>query len=125
MRGDQLARQRRTIRAIQASPNGLTVTEIAQREETGIRTIYGDLDALQAAGFSLYSERADRTNRWAFMDAFKFKIPPPFTLSDYISIYSYKDLVRKALFEPLTQHSLIRRAFDLTRESRLLDLGYL
>ena len=51
MRGDQLARQWRIIRAIEASPNGLTVTEIAQREETGIRTIYRDLEALQAAGF--------------------------------------------------------------------------
>jgi DNA-binding IclR family transcriptional regulator len=48
MRGDQLARQWRIIRAIEASFNGLTVAEIAQREETGIRTIYRDLDALQA-----------------------------------------------------------------------------
>ena len=125
MRGDQLSRQWRSIRAIEARPNRLTVTEIAQREETGIRTIYRDLEALQAARFLLYSERADRTNRWAFMDPFKFKIPPPFTLSDFISIYSYKDLVHKALFEPLTQHSLIRSAFDLTRESRLFDLRHL
>ena len=52
MRGDQLGRQWRTIRAIEASPNGLTVTEIAQREETGSRAIYRDLEAPQAAGFS-------------------------------------------------------------------------
>jgi len=35
MRGDQLARQWRLIRAIEASPNGLTVAEIVKREETG------------------------------------------------------------------------------------------
>jgi hypothetical protein len=52
MRGDQLARQWRIIRAIEASPNGLTETEIAQREETEFRTINRDLKALQAAGFS-------------------------------------------------------------------------
>ena len=34
MRGDQLARQRRMIRAIEASPNGLPVGEIAKREVT-------------------------------------------------------------------------------------------
>ena len=51
MRGDQLARQWRSIRAIEASPNGLTVTEIAQRDETGIRMICGTLGTLQAAGF--------------------------------------------------------------------------
>ena len=47
MRGDQSARQWRVTRAIEASPNGLTVAEIANREETGIRTIYRDLEALQ------------------------------------------------------------------------------
>jgi hypothetical protein len=51
MRGDQLARQWRGIRPIEASPNGLTVAEIAKREETGIRAVYRDLEA-QAAGFS-------------------------------------------------------------------------
>ncbi len=76
MRGDQLARQWRVIRAIEASPGGLTVAEIAKREETGIRTIYRDLEALQAAGFPLYTERVERATRWAFIDTFKFKIPP-------------------------------------------------
>jgi len=91
MRGDQLARQWRIIRAIEDSPNGLTVTEIAQREETGIRTIYCDLEALQAAGSPLYTERA---NCWAFIDTFKFKIPTPFTLTKLMSLYFYKDLIR-------------------------------
>ena len=79
MRVDQLARQWRVIRAIEASPNGLTVTEIAQRKKTGIRTIYRDLEALQAAGFPLYTERVNRANHWPFIGTFKFKIPPPFT----------------------------------------------
>jgi len=50
MQGDQLGRERGIFRAIEASPNGLTVTEIAQREETGIRTIYRDLEAFQPKG---------------------------------------------------------------------------
>ena len=42
MRGDQLTQQWHIIRAIEASlPNGLNVTEIAGREEIGIRAIYG------------------------------------------------------------------------------------
>ncbi len=94
MRGDQLARQWRIIREIEASPNGLTVSEIASREETGIRTIYRDLEALQDAGFPLYTERVERSNRWAFVDTFKFKIPAPFTLTELMSLYVYKDLVR-------------------------------
>jgi len=62
MRGDQLARQWGIIGAIEASPNGLTVTEIEQREETGIRTIYCDLEALQAAEFPLYTEKVEKAN---------------------------------------------------------------
>jgi predicted DNA-binding transcriptional regulator YafY len=91
MRGDQLSRQWRIIRAIEASSNGLTVTEIAQREETGIRTIYRDLEALQAEGFPLYTERVERSNRWAFIDTFKFKMPPPFTLTELMALYFHKE----------------------------------
>jgi hypothetical protein len=76
MRGDQLARQWRIIRAKEADPNGLTVTAIAQREETGMRTINRPLEAPQASGYPLYTERVDRANRSAFVDIFKFKIPP-------------------------------------------------
>ena len=78
MRGDQLARDWGIFRAIEASPNGLTVTEITGREETGIRTIYRDLEALQTAGFPLYTGKVERATRWAFIDTFKLKIPPPF-----------------------------------------------
>ena len=55
MRGDQLARQWRVIRAIEASPDGLTVSEIAKREEIGIRTFYQDLEALRSAWIPLPS----------------------------------------------------------------------
>ncbi len=94
MRGDQLARQWRIIRAIEASPNGLTITEIAQREETGIRTINRDLEALQTAGFPLYTEKIEWANRWPFIDPFKFKILPLFTLTGLRSLYFHKELIR-------------------------------
>jgi hypothetical protein len=41
-----------------------------------LRTIYRDLEALHAAGFPLYNEKVERSIRWAFIDTFKFKIPP-------------------------------------------------
>jgi hypothetical protein len=74
MRGDQLARQWRIIRANEASPNWLTVKETAKREEAGIRTIYHDLEALQAAGFPLYTVKVQGASRLAFIDTFKLKI---------------------------------------------------
>jgi hypothetical protein len=125
MRGDQVARQWHIIRAIKASPNRLTVTEIAQREETGMRTIYHGLGALQAAGFPLYTERTEKDNHWAFVDTFKFEIPPPFTLTEQMSLYFYRDLVCKVLDQCLSQFQVSHRAVDLIRNPELFDVGLL
>jgi hypothetical protein len=76
MRGDQLGRRWRIIRAIKASPNGLTVAEIATWEETGIRTINRTVEVPQVSGVSLHARGIQRANRWAFIDTFKFRIPP-------------------------------------------------
>lgn len=84
MWGDQLVGQWYIIRANDGSPNGLTVIEIAEREETGICTIYRELEALQAARFPLYTERAEKAKRWDFTDTFKFRIPFLFTFCSVI-----------------------------------------
>jgi hypothetical protein len=70
MRGDQLARQWRVIRAIEASPNGLTVSEIANREETGIRTIYRDVEAYRAHAKAQSAPRKTFRVLLAFLDIF-------------------------------------------------------
>jgi predicted DNA-binding transcriptional regulator YafY len=120
MRGDQLARQWRVIRAIEASANGLTVAEIAEREETGLRTIYRDLEAIQTAGFPLYTERVDKANRGAFVDTYKFKIPAPFTLTELMSLYFYRELECKALDQALPWYQVGRSALKLQRGSRAI-----
>ena len=68
MRGDQLAFQFRIIRKIEAGPNGLNAAEIAEREETGIPTIYRDLEAL----YPRYHAKAQR----APSEIFKILFPP-------------------------------------------------
>ena len=54
MRVDCLARERGIFRAVKASPNGLTVTKIAQRQETEIRAIFENLEAPQPAVIPLF-----------------------------------------------------------------------
>ncbi|MBW2618372.1 MAG: helix-turn-helix domain-containing protein [Deltaproteobacteria bacterium] len=66
MRGDQLARQWRILRRIEATSGGLTVAELAEEEGISLRTVYRDLEALQEAGFPLYSEMVERSQRWAW-----------------------------------------------------------
>ena len=71
MRGGQLARQWRVAPAIEVSSQGLIAAEIDQGEETRIRTICCDLEALQAAGLPLYTEKVERAAGWAFNNTFK------------------------------------------------------
>ncbi|MBW1714064.1 MAG: transcriptional regulator [Deltaproteobacteria bacterium] len=94
MRGDQLARQWRILRRIEASANGLTVADLAQSEGVSLRTAYRDLEALQEAGFPLYSDKVERAQRWVFVDTYRFKVPQPFSLTELMSLHLYGDLVR-------------------------------
>jgi hypothetical protein len=111
MRGDQSVWQWRIIQPIEADPNRLTVAAIGRQEETGFRAIYQDLEALQAAGFPLCTARVDRANRWAFKDTFKFKIPPPYTLTELASLYFYKDLIQVSKGIPFYDSLDSMRAF--------------
>ena len=61
-RGDQLTRQWRLLQMIDR-PLGVTVDDAAHDLKCTIRTIWRDLDALQKAGFRLFTARAAAGNR--------------------------------------------------------------
>jgi predicted DNA-binding transcriptional regulator YafY len=98
MRGDQLARQWRVIRAIESSPNGLTVAEIAKREGSGIRTIYRDLEALQAAGFPypchVKAQRAPREIFRLLLSFLDIFLTPSYSIRKTIKEFSAKPPLR-------------------------------
>ena len=52
-RGEQLARQWKIIQTLISSRMGKSATDLAEGLECGWRTVYRDLEALQAAGFPL------------------------------------------------------------------------
>ena len=55
-RGDQLSRQWKMIRTLISSTYGKTVTELADTLGCTKRTVYRDLEALQAGGFPITTE---------------------------------------------------------------------
>jgi predicted DNA-binding transcriptional regulator YafY len=94
MRGDQLARQWRILRHIEASRCGLSVIDLVEMENVTRRTIYRDLQALQEAGFPLFSESVEGGSRWAFIDTYRFQVPEPFTLTELMALHLYSDFTK-------------------------------
>ena len=58
------------------------------------RTIRRDLDALELTGFPLYTEEIDGESRWMMMNAFKHAPSIPFTLTELLSLYFSRDLLK-------------------------------
>lgn len=94
MRGDQLSRQWRILRTIESGNRGATVAELAAQEDCSPRTIWRDLAAIQEAGFPLYSEKAGHKSRWDFVEGYKFQLPVPFAVTELMSFYFYRDILR-------------------------------
>jgi len=86
-RGDQLARQWRIIQTLIISRFGKSVSELAADLQCHTRTVYRDLEALQTAGFPVYTERAGGKSLWCLLDSAKHSIPIPFRLPELMALY--------------------------------------
>ena len=113
MRGDQLARQWRLLKRIEASRQGLTVAGLAQYEEIPVRTAYRDLEALQEAGFPLYTENTDQGRLWLLMEDYALKLPQPFTLTELMSLHLSEDLIR--VFQGTMFHDSLEALYKKVR----------
>jgi len=94
MRGDQLSRQWRIIRRIEASKKGLTAAQIADLAAVSLRTAYRDLDDLQYAGFPIYTEKGEHAQRWKFIDSYASDLPLPLTYTELMSLHLSRDLFK-------------------------------
>ena len=91
-RGDQLSRQWKIIQALIASRHGKTVPELAQMVECHTRTLYRDLEALQAAGFPVMTEREGHRMVWSLLDPHRQTLPIPLSLSELTALYFGRSL---------------------------------
>jgi integrase len=93
-RGDQLARQWKIIQTLITSRQGKSAAELAGEFECHPRTLYRDLEALQAAGFPIYTERVEGKNLWSLLDTLKHHIPIPFSLTELMALYFSTDMLK-------------------------------
>lgn len=93
-RGDQLARQWKIIQRLSVSRRGKTVSELAQDLECHLRTVYRDLEALEAAGFPLCIDRTNGTSRWSLMEGARNGFSLPVSLPELMALYFGRDLLK-------------------------------
>ncbi|MDM8514809.1 transcriptional regulator [Desulfobacterales bacterium HSG16] len=93
-RGDQLGRQWKILNLLLSSQKGKTAAEISQAIECHQRTVYRDLEALQVAGFPIYTDRLDGKNLWSLLDTVKKNIPIPVSLTELVALYFSRDMLK-------------------------------
>jgi predicted DNA-binding transcriptional regulator YafY len=93
-RGDQLGRQWKIIRTLIASKRGRSVQDLAADLDCHPRTVYRDLEALQAAGFPVYTERINNKAYWSLLESARHHIPIPFNLTELMALYFSRDMLR-------------------------------
>jgi len=93
-RGDQLARQWKIIQTLITSKGGKSAAELAEEIECHPRTLYRDLEALQVAGFPIYTDRVEGKNLWSLIDTLKHHIPVPFSLTELMALYFSTDMLK-------------------------------
>ena len=93
-RGDQLGRQWRIIQTLISSKLGRSAAQLAEELECHPRTVYRDLEALQVAGFPIYTERVEGKNLWSLLDTVKHEIPIPFNLTELMALYFGSDIMK-------------------------------
>ena len=93
-RGDQLARQWKIIQSLISSRQGKSVSDLAEALHCHRRTVYRDLEALQAAGFPVYTDRAGGKTLWSLLDTAKHSIPIPFSLPELMALYFSRGMMK-------------------------------
>ncbi|MGO9120692.1 MAG: helix-turn-helix transcriptional regulator [Desulfomonilaceae bacterium] len=124
MRGTQLARQWKIIKLIELRTKGITVIELANELEVPQRTVYRDLEAIQEAGFPLYTDREGKNSYWKILDTFKKDFPVPMTLTELMALHMSRDLL--TVFKGTIFHESIESLFNKVKSALSPDtLRYL
>lgn len=93
-RGDQLSRQWKIIQSLMAARKGRSATELSKELDVHSRTVYRDLEALQMAGFPLYSEKSDGRTLWSILDSGRHQMPIPLNLTELMALYFSRNMLK-------------------------------
>ncbi len=93
-RGDQLSRQWKIIQTLMAARRGRSAADLAKGLGCHARTVYRDLEALQVAGFPLYTEKSEPKTLWSIFDDGKHQMPIPLNLTELMALYFSRNMLK-------------------------------
>ena len=93
-RGDQLSRQWMLIQTLIAAATGRTVADLAGQLDCTRRTVYRDLEALQAGGFPITTEMRDNRSYWTMVNPGRRQLPLAISIPELMALYFGRDLLR-------------------------------
>lgn len=93
-RGDQLSRQWKVIHLLVASSRGKTAADLADILDCTPRTVYRDLEALQAGGFPLTTEVRENRSYWRILNPQRQQPPMAFSTEELMALYMGKEMLR-------------------------------
>jgi predicted DNA-binding transcriptional regulator YafY len=93
-RGDQLARQWKIFQTLVTSRYGKSVSALAGDLDCHQRTVYRDLNALEVAGFPIYTENVNGRKIWCLLDSARNPMPIPFSLPELMALYFGRDALK-------------------------------
>lgn len=82
----QVVRQWRLLRRLELAPRGVSVAELAGDEPAAQRAAYRDLEALQTAGFPLFTEDTEGQRRWCLTEPFRTQRAIPVAASELLAL---------------------------------------
>jgi predicted DNA-binding transcriptional regulator YafY len=145
-RGDQLARQWRILQSLIAARRGKSAADLARELEYHWRTVYRDLEALQLAGFPIFTDRVEGKNLWSILDTVRHNIPIPLNLTELMALYFSRGLMTvlkdtvfyeslesffqkiKATLKPYKQYGQLRDSIDRISEAtihrKIIEIDY-
>lgn len=114
-RGDQISRQWQILQLLEARRLGVSVPDLAAELESNVRTVYRDVEALELAGFPIYSDKDDGVEKWKFVEGYKHKLPLPLEMTELMALSIAFDHLRA--FEGTVFASSLKHAFEKIRST--------
>lgn len=108
-----MARQWTIIQSLMTSRTGKPIADLAEVLGCHRRTIYRDLEALQSAGFPLYSDQEEGRSRWYLIESARQSIPIPFSMTELMALYFSRDWLRA--LENTVFHDSLESLFQKVR----------